>query len=56
MKIDTSAVLKGCMGRKDFPKSRKIHVNDGHTGQDVHVSDCRLHLVGKDLQMHCCTW
>lgn len=44
------------MGRKEFPKSRKIHVNDGHTGQGVHILDCRLHLVGKYLQMHCYTW
>lgn len=52
---DSSVVLKGCMGRKEFPKSRKIHVDDRHIAQAMHIIVCRLHLGGKDLQGHCYT-
>lgn len=51
---DISVVMKGCMGNKEFSKFRKIHVNDRHTAQGMHILVFRLPLGGKNLEMRCC--
>lgn len=36
---NNSVVMKGCMGRKEFPESRKIRVNDRQTAQCLGLSE-----------------